>query len=104
MNDHASIKVQFRPYVLDLSRWSDGQWIAALRRLNDEPSTPPLVIAQCGLRDPSASAFVSMDTSQPVLCVGGARFAVPKKQLLRLRDWIDQQNAPVVATSGGAPE
>mgnify|MGYP001611585474 CR=1 FL=1 len=104
MSGYASIKVQFRPYVLDLSRWNDGQWIAAMSRLNDDPGTPPIVIAQCGLRDPSASAHVSLDTSPPRLCVGGAQFAVPMKQLLRIRDWIDLQNAPVIATDTGAPE
>ena len=39
------------------------------------------------------------------LRVGGAAFTVPKKQLLRLRDWIDLQNKPVdVVTDAGAPE
>ncbi len=97
MSDYASITVQFKPFVLQLTRWSDGQWIAYLGRLNDDPGAPPIVAAHSNLFDAQDGARVTLDEDTPRLRVGRTRFSVPKKQLLRLRDWIDQQNRPVVA-------
>lgn len=97
MSAYASITVQFKPFVLQLTRWYDGQWIAYLRRLNDDPGVPALVAAHSDPGDASDAARVTMDGDAPRLRVGRTNFSIPKKQLLRLRDWIDQQNRPVVA-------
>lgn len=97
----ASIDVQFKPFKLSLMRDDAGQWIAALYRIGDEVAGP-LVLAVSDPAMPGQGAHVTLVTGAPRLAVAGATFSVPTKQLQRLRDWIDQQTAPVVVPGDAA--
>lgn len=92
MSAQASIDVQFKPFKLTLMRGSDGEWVASLYRIGDEHT--PVVVAHEGNYGDGPGITVAGGT--PRLRLGDALFAVPTRQLQRLRDWIDQQRASVV--------
>lgn len=92
MSAQASIDVQFKPFRLTLMRGSDGEWVASLFRLGDDHV--PIVVAHDGHYGEGPGITVAGGT--PRLRIGDALFAVPTRQLQRLRDWIDQQRVPLV--------
>lgn len=104
MKAQASIQVQFKPFVLTLARDGSGQWCATLCRMGEEQQ--PIVVALTATK--LAPPHVSFDSGMPRLRIGAAEFAVPARQLQRLREWIDAELAPaplnieVIATSAHA--
>jgi hypothetical protein len=94
VSTQASIDVQFKPFRLTLLRGNDGQWVATLTRIGDDTA---IVVAYSSPGRAESAARISLATGTPRLAVGSATFALPTKQLQRVRDWIDQQNAPVVS-------
>jgi hypothetical protein len=90
MSAQASIDVQFKPFRLSLIRGIDGQWGATLRMGDD---ALPLVVANAG-RD--SAPFITLAAGAPRLQVGTATFALPTKQLQRVRGWIGKQNVVVI--------
>jgi hypothetical protein len=109
MSAHASIDVQFKPYRLTLLRGNDGVWVARLARIGEEHA--PLVVANSSPEQPWSAARISMTGGEPRLSVGYAAFAVPTRQLQRLREWIEAQSTPAFtidvvalnAIAGGGP-
>lgn len=97
-----TLTVQYRPYVLTLARTNSGTWTATLRRIGDEPAASPLVFATTTSKDADLSARVNLDDATPVLWVGTAAFEMPRKQLVRVKAWIDEQRAPLPVDSGAA--
>lgn len=102
MSRGPSIEVQFKPFRLELARSSDGVWAAVLQRIGHEDA-PPLVVALSCAGEPASAARIASARpgGQPRLWVGEASFDIPKRQIKRLADWIDEQNRPVV--QDGAP-
>lgn len=92
MSAHASIDVQFKPYRLTLLRGNDGVWVARLARIGEEHA--PLVVANSTPEHPGSAARISLAGGEPRLSVGYAAFAIPARQLQRLREWIEAQSAP----------
>lgn len=100
MSRDPSIDVQFNPFRLTLIRASSGQWIASLYRIGYEKAAP-LVLAYSRPDRAESAARVELTGGKPTLVVGSAVFDIPKRQIKRLADWIDEQNRPVV--QDGAP-
>lgn len=101
MSAHASITVQFKPHRLIVLRDNEGTWVARLYR--DGEDQVPVVVAGSAPDVPGSAAHISLESGEPRLKVGFAAFAVPTRQLKRLGDWIQQQNAPVAAAGDSAP-
>lgn len=95
MSRDPSIEVQFQPFRLTLIRSSSGQWVASLCRIGHEKATP-LVLAYSEPHHPGSTARVELTGGKPTLVVGSAVFDIPKRQIKRVADWIDEQNRPVV--------
>lgn len=102
MTAQATIDVQFKPFRLSLIRGNDGQWVASLYRIGDEGAA--IVVGYSSLNAQADGARITLSSGTPRLAVGTAMFSLPPKQLQRVRDWIDQQNAPALPDTGaGAP-
>lgn len=101
-----TLTVQYRPYVLILARnTSSGAWTAELRRIGEEPGAAALVFATTTGLDESLGARVNLDAAMPALWIGTAAFEMPRKQLARVKAWIDEQRAPLpVAAAPADPE
>ena len=101
MSDQASIEVQYKPFRLSVQRHSDGQWVASLYRIGDE--AVPVVVGYSAVDTREAGARITLTAGTPRLAVGTALFTLPTKQLQRVRDWIEQQRAPVVGATAQEP-
>lgn len=97
-----TLTVQYRPYVLTLARANTGAWTATLRRIGDEPAAAPLVFATSAGKE-ELGARVRLDSAAPALWVGTAAFEMPRKQLARVKAWIDEQRAPLSVDGAEAP-
>lgn len=104
MKAQASIEVQFKPFRLTVMRTPAGGWTAVLARIGHDDA-PPLVVAVSDPSQPRTAARI--DTAriggQPGLWIGGASFDMPTRQLKRIGEWIDAQNAPVVPAGDAEP-
>lgn len=101
MSRDPSIEVQFQPFRLTLIRSSSGQWVATLCLIGHEKAAPLVLAYSDTDRPESTEARVALTGGRPTLVVGSAVFDIPKRQIKRLADWIDEQNRPVV--QDGAP-
>lgn len=97
MRRGASIVVRLKPYRLVLSRRGDGTWAAVMRRIGCAEA-PPVVVALstvgrvCTGHPSAARIEWTRPGNKPRLWVGDASFAIPRRALTRVADWIDEQN------------